>query len=141
MIFVENFLKAIGFANKYLLKTITINYFIVATASYIRLVESILNITTEAYDSTGDWFKNKYMKNKILFAMLLTLAGTVAKAQNNDHKMSDTQKEQAAKADVFIINSKKKVIDSFTIAGKDSVTIVKKSKNRSCCSKRNKKSS
>ena len=80
------------------------------------------------------------MRNKILFAMLLSLAAAVTKAQNNDNKMSDTQKEQAAKADVFIINSKKKVVDSFTIAGKDSVTTTKKSKNRSCL-KRNKKSS
>lgn len=81
------------------------------------------------------------MKNKILLTMLLSLAAALTKAQNNDQKMSDTQKEQAAKADVFIVNSKKKIIDSFTVAGKDSVTTTKKSKNRSCGSKRNKKSS
>lgn len=73
--------------------------------------------------------------------MLLTLATAASKAQTSDNKMSDTQKEQAAKADVFIVNSKKKVIDSFTVAGKDSATTTKKSKNRSCCSKHNKKSS
>ena len=78
------------------------------------------------------------MRNKILFAMFFSLTAIVTKAQNNDHKMSDTQKEQAAKADVFIINSQKKVVDSFTIAGKDSVTTTKKLKNRPCL-KRNKK--
>lgn len=78
------------------------------------------------------WFKNKYMKNKILLTMLLSLAAAITKAQNNDHKMSDTQKEQAAKADVYIVNSKKKVIDSFTIANKDTTTVKKKSKKRSC---------
>lgn len=77
------------------------------------------------------------MRNKILLVLLLSLAVTVTKAQNNDNKMSDTQKEQAAKADVFIVNSKKKVVDSFTITAKDTAAI-KHSKKKGC-SKRNKK--
>jgi hypothetical protein len=79
------------------------------------------------------------MKYKILPAMLLMLSATVAMAQNNDHKMTETQKADAAKADVFINNSEKKMTDSFNVTKKDSAAVIKKSKKRSC--KSNKKSS
>ena len=71
--------------------------------------------------------------------MLFMLFATVANAQNNDHKMTETQKADAAKADVFITGSNKKIMDSFTVTKKDSATVIKKSKKRSC--KNNKKSS
>jgi hypothetical protein len=81
------------------------------------------------------------MKNKILLIMLFVLSASVVMAQNDTtHKMSDTQKAQAAKADVYIINSKKKIKDSFTLTFKDTTTATKKSKKKSCL-KRNKKSS
>ena len=79
------------------------------------------------------------MKYKILPAMLLLLSATVAKAQNNAHTLTETQKADAAKADVFINNSEKKMTDSFTVSKKDSTAVIKKSKKRSC--KKNKKSS
>jgi hypothetical protein len=76
------------------------------------------------------------MRNKSLFiVMLFILFANVAMAQNDKHKMTDTQKAQAAKADVYIINSKKKIADSLTTR-KDSTT---SKKNKSA--KRNKKSS
>jgi len=84
--------------------------------------------------------KMRNMKNKILLAILLLLSVTLVKAQNNDHKMTETQRADAAKADVFISNSGKKITDSFTIAKKDSAAATKKSKKHSC-TKRNKKSS
>jgi len=83
--------------------------------------------------------KNKSMKYKILPALLCMLFATVARAQTNDHKMTEKQKSDAAKADVFISNSGKKVTDSFTIAEKDSAAVIKKSKKHTC--KKNKKSS
>ena len=79
------------------------------------------------------------MRNRILFATLLTLVAATSKAQTGNDKMSDTQKEQAAKADAFIVNSRKKVVDSFTTAAKDS-TAIKQTKKKSCL-RRNKKSS
>ena len=79
------------------------------------------------------------MKNKSLLVMLFTLSASIVMAQNDTHKMSDTQKAQAAKADVYIINSKNKITDSFTTTIKD-ITATKKSKKQSCL-KRNKKSS
>ncbi len=73
--------------------------------------------------------------------MLFVLSASVAMAQNDSmHKMTDTQKIQAAKADVYIINSKKKIKDSSTTTFKDTVMVTKKLKKRSCV-KRNKKSS
>jgi hypothetical protein len=80
------------------------------------------------------------MRNKSLLIMLFTLFASVVMAQNDTHKMSDTQKAQAAKADVYIINSKKKITDSFTTTLKDTTTATKKLKKPSCL-KRNKKSS
>ena len=41
--------------------------------------------------------------------MLFVFSSGIGMAQNNEHKMSDTQKAQAAKADVYIVNSKKKI--------------------------------
>ena len=73
--------------------------------------------------------------------MLFVLPASVVLAQNDTtHKMSDTQKAQAAKADVYIINSKKKITDSFTTTFKDTTAVTKKLKKKSCL-KRNKKSS
>ena len=81
------------------------------------------------------------MRNKSLLVMLFIFSALAVMAQNDTtHKMSDTQKAQAAKADVYIINSKKKITDSFTATFKDTTTVTKKSKQRSCL-KRNKKSS
>jgi len=77
------------------------------------------------------------MKNKSLLVMLFTLSASIVMAQNDTHKMSDTQKAQAAKADVYIINSKNKITDSFTKTIKDT-TATKKLKKQSCL-KRNKK--
>jgi hypothetical protein len=75
------------------------------------------------------------MKNKSLFiTMLFILFVNVAMAQNDKHKMTDTQKAQAAKADAYIIKSKKKIADSLTTR-KDSTT------KKSNTIKRNKKSS
>lgn len=73
--------------------------------------------------------------------MLFVLSASVAMAQNDSmHKLTDTQKIQAAKADVYIINSKKKIKDSITTTVKDTAVAEKKLKKRSCV-KRNKKSS
>lgn len=81
------------------------------------------------------------MRNKSLLIMLFVLSASVAMAQNDSmHKMTDTQKIQAAKADVYIINSKKKIKDSITTTFKDTTVVTKKLKKRSCV-KRNKKSS
>lgn len=79
------------------------------------------------------------MKNKSLLVMLFILAASVVMAQNDTRKMSDTQKAQAAKADVYIINSKNKITDSITTTIKDTIA-TKKSRKQSCL-KRNKKNS
>ena len=42
------------------------------------------------------------MKNRILPAMLFMLCATVVNAQNSSHKMTEAQKADAAKADVYI---------------------------------------
>ena len=62
----------------------------------------------------------------LAISMLFILSATVAMAQNDKHKMTDTQKAQAAKADVFIVNSKKKIKDSLTTNRDTSATISKK---------------
>lgn len=80
------------------------------------------------------------MKNKSLLVMLFIFSASVVMAQNDNHNMSDTQKAQAAKADVYIINSKKKITDSFTTTFKDTTVVTKKSKQQSSL-KRSKKSS
>ena len=80
------------------------------------------------------------MKNKSLLIILFILSASIAMAQNATRTMSDTQKAQAAKADVYIINSKKKITDSFTTTFKDTAIATKKLKKHSCL-KRNKKSS
>ena len=81
------------------------------------------------------------MKNKSLLIMLFVFSASVTMAQNDtDHKMSDTQKTQAAKADVYIINSKKKIKDSLTTTVKDTTAATKKLKKKPCL-KRHKKSS
>ena len=79
------------------------------------------------------------MGNKNLLVMLFMLSASAVMAQNDTtHKMGDTQKTQAAKADVYIINSKKKIKDSFTTTFKDTTAVTKKLKKQ-CCLKRNKK--
>jgi hypothetical protein len=72
------------------------------------------------------------MKNRRLhLSILLLFCWGVVSAQNNEHKneMSDTQKAQAAKADVYIINSKKKITDSLTTKT-DTTAATKKSKKK-----------
>jgi hypothetical protein len=79
------------------------------------------------------------MRNKNLLAAFLILFSTnMTIAQTDKNKMSDTQKIQAAKADVYIIDSKKKITDSLT-TNRDT-TAAKKTKKKSCI-KGNKKSS
>ncbi len=80
------------------------------------------------------------MKNKMVnLLMMFVFSSGIAMAQNNEHKMSDTQKAQAAKADVYIINSKKKIKDSLTTANKDTTVAIKNKRNH--CIRHNKKSS
>jgi len=79
------------------------------------------------------------MRNKILLVVLLIIfSGNMAIAQNDKNKMSDTQKAQAAKADAYIINYKKKITDSLT-TNKDTTAAVKTKKKSHV--KGNKKSS
>jgi hypothetical protein len=79
------------------------------------------------------------MRNKILLVVLLIIfSENMAIAQNDKNKMSNTQKTQAAKADVYIINSKKKITDSLT-TNKDTTAAVKTKKKSHV--KGNKKSS
>ena len=81
------------------------------------------------------------MRNKSLPVMLFVLFGSVVMAQSDTTiKMTNTQKAQAAKADVYIINSKKKITDNFTTTFKDTNMATKKLKKKSCA-KRHKKSS
>jgi hypothetical protein len=77
---------------------------------------------------------------RLLISMFLILSGGIAMAQNDQHKMSDTQKSQAAKADVYIIDSKKKIADTLTTAMRDTTKLLKSSKKK-YCGKRHKKSS
>ncbi len=70
------------------------------------------------------------MRNKSLLIMLFVLSASVVMAQNDTHKMTDTQKTQDAKADVFIINSKKKITDSFTTTSKDTTGNYQKIKEK-----------
>jgi hypothetical protein len=58
--------------------------------------------------------KENMRNKKLIGSMLLVLFTNVASAQNDNNKTSNTQKAQTAKADVYIINSKKKIIDSLT---------------------------
>ena len=74
----------------------------------------------------------------ILLAVSFILCATITMAQNDKNKMTDTQKAQAAKADVYIINSKKKITDSLTTRKDTIVTVAPKKKS---CVKPNKKSS
>lgn len=94
-------------------------------------------------DTTAIQFliKIKNMRTKSLLVMLFVLAASVGMAQNDTtHKMSDTQKAQAAKADVYIINSKKKIKNSLITTFKDTTAITKKAKKKPSL-KHNKKSS
>lgn len=81
------------------------------------------------------------MKNKSLLIMLLILSASAVMAQHDTtDKLSNTQKLEAAKADVYIVDAKKKITDSFTTTLKDTTAVAKKSKKKPCL-KRNKKSS
>jgi len=82
--------------------------------------------------------RRKDMKNKSLLVMMLLFPAVAIQAQSNEQKMNDTQKAQAAKADVYIINSQKKITDSAAITFKDSTAATKPSKKK-CCLKRKKK--
>lgn len=83
----------------------------------------------------------KNMSNKIFFfSILFLLSASFAMAQNDPHKMTDTQKAQAAKADVYLINSKKKIADNLTTKRKDSTVAAEKLKKKNH-RKANKKSS
>jgi len=83
----------------------------------------------------------KNMSGKVLFfSILFLLPASFAMAQNDQHTMTDTQKEQAAKADVYLINSKKKIADSLITTGKDSTVAAEKLKKKNH-RKANKKSS
>jgi len=82
--------------------------------------------------------KKQNMRTKSIFLTVsFILSATITIAQNNKSRMTDSQKAQAAKADVYIINSKKKITDSLTTK-KDTTAIAPKKKN---CVKPNKKSS
>ena len=73
----------------------------------------------------------KNMSNRIFFFSILFLfSANFAMAQNDPHKMTDTQKEQAAKADMYLINSKKKIADSLITTGKDSAVAAEKLKKK-----------
>ncbi|SFQ43555.1 hypothetical protein [Parafilimonas terrae] len=69
--------------------------------------------------------------NKILLSIIFLLFSAVmANAQTTEKRMSPMQKEQAAKADVYIANLKKKISDSTQFVIKDSATIaIKQEKN------------
>lgn len=83
--------------------------------------------------------KNESMRaESLLLALSFMFCATLTKAQNDKHKMTDTQKAQAAKADVYIINSKKKMADSLTTKRDSTAAMTPKKKS---CAKRNKKSS
>jgi len=84
--------------------------------------------------------KIKEMSNKILLPVLMMFSVTILNAQSTDNKMSDVQKTQAANADVYIVNSNKKITDSFNTTAKDTTAVTKKTKKKFWC-KRNKKSS
>lgn len=71
----------------------------------------------------------------IVITVFMFLSGVVL-AQSNKPKMSDAQKAQAAKADVYIVNFKKKIKDS-TTTRRDTTAIRSKRNN----TKPNKKSS
>ena len=69
--------------------------------------------------------------NKILLPIIFLLfSAAMANAQTTEKRMSPMQKEQAAKADVYIANLKKKISDSTQFVIKDSATIaIKQEKN------------
>lgn len=72
------------------------------------------------------------------FAMLL-FSATIVTGQTAQKKMSPLQREQAAKADVYITNLKKKISDSTQFVMKDTATIAIKQERK--CWFKNKKSS
>ena len=81
------------------------------------------------------------MRTKSIFlAVSFILCATITMAQNDKSKMTDTQKAQAAKADVYIINSKKKIIITDSLTTKKDTVVASAPKKKSCM-KRNKKSS
>jgi hypothetical protein len=71
------------------------------------------------------------MINKIFFfSILFLLSANLAMAQMDQHTMTDKQKAQAAKADAYLINSKKKIADSLTAKRKDSTVATEKLKKK-----------
>jgi hypothetical protein len=80
------------------------------------------------------------MKYKIIhLSMLFLLLASMVTAQDNESKMSDSQKAQAVKADVYIISSKKKITDSLATARRDTTIADIKKTKRNRCRKHNKK--
>ncbi len=78
--------------------------------------------------------------NKIFLPIIFLLFfATMASGQATQKKMSPLQREQAAKADVYITNLKKKISDSTQFVMKDTATIAIKQERK--CWFRNKKSS
>lgn len=78
--------------------------------------------------------------NKIFLPIIFLLfSATMASGQTTQKKMSPLQREQAAKADVYITNLKKKISDSAQFVMKDTATIAIKQERK--CWFRNKKSS
>ncbi len=78
--------------------------------------------------------------NKILLPFIILLfSATIATGQTTQKKMSPIQKDQAAKADVYITNLKKKISDSTQFVIKDTASIAIRQERR--CWFKNKKSS
>jgi hypothetical protein len=81
-------------------------------------------------------------KGIMLMSVLFALGGSTAMAQTQKQNVDDAKrKEDAAKADVYIINSQKKLTDSITTKS-DSTTIIASGRTKKNCADRcHKKSS
>jgi hypothetical protein len=79
------------------------------------------------------------MNKAVLPFAIFLFSAVIATAQTSQKSMAPLQKEQAAKADVYIINSKKKISDSLQFVIKDSATVATQPGKRYLF--RNKKSS
>lgn len=79
------------------------------------------------------------MNKAVLPFAIFLFSAVIATAQTSQKSMTPLQKELAAKADVYIVNSKKKISDSLQFVIKDSATVATKPGKRYLF--RNKKSS
>ena len=78
--------------------------------------------------------------NKIFLPVIVLLFSAImASGQTTQKEMGPTQKEQAAKADAYITNLKRKISDSTQFVIKDTATIAIKQERK--CRFKNKKSS